>query len=274
MALMERVRPLVDETRRAFDNVAAGYDRSNAENPILSHMRRCTVDTVAAHAPPGARVLDLGCGPGADAETLARAGRIVTAIDWSPAMADETRRRVAVAGLRDRVDVHTLGIHELDALPPLVFDAACSNFGPLNCVPSLTDAARLIADRLRPGGVLVASVIGRICPWEIALYLARGDWTRLRARFARHFVAVPLSGSTVWTRYYTPGQFQRAFVAAGFGRVSLRALGLLAPPPYMQSFAERQRALIGRLQHLDERIGTYPGFRAIGDHFLIVMRKT
>ena len=101
------------------------------------------------------------------------------------------------------------------------FDGAYSNFGPLNCVPSLPDAARLIADRLRPRGMLVVSVIGRVCPWEIARYLIRGDWPRAGIRFSRNLVAVPLEGRTVWMRYHTPGTFEPAFKAAGFARVSV-----------------------------------------------------
>ncbi len=270
---IERAAPLTEETRSAFNGVAGDYDRSNSENLILSAMRRRTMALVAAQAGPGARVLDLGCGPGADADLLARRGCAVTAIDWSPAMAEETRRRIEAAGLTERVDVRTLGIQELDRLSPSMFDLAYSNFGPLNCVPSLPAAAQLIAGRLRPGGVVVASVIGRICPWEIGLYLWRGNWGRLRVRFARQFVGVPLAGRTVWTRYYSPREFQQAFAAAGFRRVSLRALGLFLPPTYMHSFAERHTAWMGSLEWLDERCGRWPWLRAMGDHFLIVMRK-
>jgi SAM-dependent methyltransferase len=261
------------DTQRAFDGVASAYDRSNAANPTLCAMRRRTLAAVAAHVPAGGRIIDLGCGPGADGEALARAGYRVTAIDWSPAMVEETRKRIARAGLQDRVDVHHLGIHQLDRLPPSRFDAACSNFGPLNCVPSLADAARLIGDRVRPDGVLVASVIGRICPWELALYGWRGDWARLRVRFARQPVAVPLNGRTVWTSYHTPGEFERTFVAAGFTRVSLRALGVFVPPPYMDRFASRHPSLVARLQRLEDRAGGWPGLRAWGDHFLMVLRR-
>src|SRR5262249_36009529 len=147
---------------------------------------------------PGSRILDLGCGPGCDDETLARQGYHVTAIDWSPAMVEEARQRMRAAGVEDRVDVHHLGIHELDTLDAGAFDAAYSSFGPFNCVPSLPAAARLVGERLRPGAVLVASVIGRVCPWEIAYYGCRGDWSRMRIRFADGFVPVPLNGGTVW----------------------------------------------------------------------------
>lgn len=270
VAVMEQA--LLD-TQRAFDGVAPDYDRSNAGNPTLCGMRQRMLAAIAAHVPAGGRIIDLGCGPGTDEETLARVGYSVTAIDWSPAMVDETRKRIARAGLQDRVTVHHLGIHELDRLSPEWFDAACSNFGPLNCVPNLADAARLIADRVRPGGVLIASVIGRVCPWELALYASRGDWSRLTVRFARGPVAVPLNGRTVWTHYYTPAEFEKTVAAAGFRRVSLRALGLFGPPPYMDAFAARHPALIARLQCLEDRVGAWPGVRAWGDHFLIVLKK-
>ena len=261
------------ETQRAFDGVAAGYDRSNTENRTLCDMRDRVRQTVAAAVAPESHLLDLGCGPGSDTMHFAARGYRVTAIDWSPVMVREAQWRIAAAGVSRLADVLHLGIHELDRLPPARFDAAYSNFGPLNCVPDLRQAARLIGDRLRRGGVLVASVIGRLCPWEIALYLARGEWSRAAIRFRGGLVPVPLDGRRVWTRYYTPGAFERHFAEVGFSRVSLRSLGLFVPPPYLQGFTGRHPGLVDALQRVDDRVGAWPGMRACGDHFLIVLRK-
>jgi len=270
------VDPLTD-TRLAFDGVAGDYARSNARNPTICAMRERLWDAVDRHAPAGASLLDLGCGPGCDIERFTARGYQVTAIDWSPAMVREARERVErnpQSAIRNPESaISCLGIQELDRLPASVFDAVYSNLGPLNCVPDLASAARLIADRLRPGGVFVASVIGRVCPWEIALYLARRDWRRVRIRFAPAMTAVPLEGRRVWTRYYTPAEFEAPCAGAGLVRVSLRALGLFAPPPYLQAFAERHPALVGALWRLDDAVGGWPGVRNWGDHFLIVFRK-
>ncbi len=264
------------ETQAAFDGVAADYGRSNDENPILCAMRARVYRGVSAVVPAGSHILDLGCGPGADAVLLARNGYRVTAVDWSAAMVAEARRRVHAEGVSDRVDVQHVGIHELERFESSAepFDAACSNFGPLNCVGDLASAAHLIADHLKPGGVLVASVIGRVCPWEIALYLSRGELSRAFVRFRRGLVPVPLDGRTVWTRYISPGELTAYCAAAGMTRVSLRALGLFVPPPYLQGFAQRHPAWVAALQRVEDQCGDRPILRELGDHFLAVFRKS
>jgi SAM-dependent methyltransferase len=262
------------DTQRAFDTVARTYDRSNAQNPLLCEMRRRLVETVRYRLPAGSTLLDLGCGPGPDAEYFAHKGYRVVAVDWSPEMVREATERLRAAGLKTRTEVRCLGIHELDQLAGGTFDAVYSNLGPLNCVPDLPEAARLIAKRLRRGGVFAASVIGKVCPWELALYGLRGDWKRAGVRFSRDFAPVPLNGGTVWTRYYAPYEFERVFAAAGLTRVSLRALGLLLPPPYLEAFAARHTAWINFLQAAEDRMAGWPLIRQWGDHFLIVMTKS
>jgi SAM-dependent methyltransferase len=262
------------ETQRAFDGVAATYERSNAENRLLCAMRDRTRRVFERFVPVGSHVLDLGCGTGPDVEYFARRGDRVTAIDWSPLMVAEAERRVRHAGLQLRATVRHLGLHQIDQLAPRAFDAAYSSFGPLNCVTDLGAVARQIAARLRPRGVLVASIIGRFCPWEVALYLARGDWRRATIRFGNGMVSVPLEGRTVWMRYYSPRTFEAVFVPAGFTRVHLCALGLAAPPPYLQALADRHPAATERLARVDDAVGSWPGLRQLGDHFLIVLRRS
>jgi SAM-dependent methyltransferase len=262
------------ETQRAFDTVAQTYNDENARNPVLCEMRRRTHEIITTQLPAGSTLLDLGCGPGPDAEFFARRKYQVIAIDYSPEMAREAERRLRACGLASRTQVYRLGIHELDRLECGSFDGAYSNLGPLNCVPDLGEAAQLIVKRLRRGGLFVASVIGRVCPWEMALYGMRGEWKRARVRFSRDFVPVPFYGRTVWTRYYSPREFEQVFKGAGLTPVSVRAMGLLLPPPYLQGFAERHPALLRLLRGVEDRVASRPLLRQWGDHFLIVMRKS
>ncbi len=264
------------ETQRAFDGVAPTYDRSNTGNTLLCAMRERTRAALERVLTSESHILDLGCGPGTDVMYFAQRGFRVTAIDWSTVMVDETARRIRAAGLDERVCVRHLGIEQLDRLDfrsAESFDAAYSSFGPLNCVTDLASAARAIARQLRRRGHLVASVIGRVCPWEIALYLARADLRRALLRFRSGAVPVPLEGRTVWTQYYTVGAFVRALEPAGFQFVSCRALGLFTPPPYASAFANRHPRLIAGLQRVEDGTGAWPGIRRWGDHFLIVMRR-
>ena len=123
---------------------------------------------------PASRLLDLGCGTGLDAVRLAQLGHHVTATDWSAAMVRRTRERAAHERLSERVQALSIGAHELRQLDgDEAFDGAYSNLGALNCVPDLGSVARECARLLKPGGALVFTVIGRICPWEIAYYLRR-----------------------------------------------------------------------------------------------------
>ncbi|MGC4081382.1 MAG: class I SAM-dependent methyltransferase [Vicinamibacterales bacterium] len=261
------------DTMRAFDAVASSYDRTNRENPILAHMRARAVAALCDHVPAGAAVLDLGCGPGTDHPALVAAGYRVTAIDASAEMVARARQRADLVDVPRRPTVLCRSLDEIGMCPPASFDAAFSNFGALNCAADLASIARHLGTVLRPGGVLVASVIGRHCPWEIAWHLGRGHVRRAFVRYRRGPVRVPLGEGTVWTRYMTPRTFRRIFVEAGFEAGPVVGLGVVAPPPYLEHLARRYPALIDRLLACDAVVGTWPIACETGDHFLIVMHR-
>ena len=265
--------PLI-ETQLAFDSVAADYDGPSGNNALIQLVRAQTVAAVWQYAPAGGRLLDLGCGTGLDAADLAQRGYRVLATDWAPEMVRRTAQRAAAAGLTARLEARQVGIQELARLDlPAAFDAAYSDLGPLNCVPELDTAAAALAGLLRPGGWLIASVIGRVCPWELALFALKGNWARARLRFARAPVPVPLNGRTIWTRYWSPDEFIAVFRRAGFRPRALRGLGLFIPPPYMQAFAAKHAGLVRGLARAEQVAGGWPVLRGWGDHFLVVLQR-
>lgn len=259
------------DTQRAFDSVAADYDGPRGNNELIQRMRLSLWETVLDKVPTGGSLLDLGCGTGLDAIELARCGYQVTATDWSPQMVGRTRSRAAMAGLESHVTATHLGIHQLDRLQG-AFDGIYSNFGPLNCVPDLPAVAAECARLLRPGGHLVFSVIGRICPWEVAHYALRGRFKRAAVRARRGATAVGMNRHTIWTYYYLPREFYRAF-AGHFTLEGYRALSLFLPPPYLVEHYRRHPRRSEWLGRLDDRLGALPLLRDMGDHFLIVMRR-
>jgi SAM-dependent methyltransferase len=265
--------PQLRDTQDAFDSVAADYDGARGNNDLIQDMRGEMWSWLEAMFSPGERLIDLGCGTGLDAVHLGRLGYRVTATDWSPLMVRRTGDRATAQGVADRVRAIHIGAHELDRLDETgTYDGAYSNLGPLNCVPDLGDVSRETARLLRPGGMLVFTVIGRYCPWELVHYLRRGRWARAKVRFAREVVPVSMNNHTIWTRYYAPREFYRAF-SPHFTLEHHRGLCVFAPPPYLTWVRDRYPRLHERLRRIDGHIAGWPLIRAMGDHFLIVMKK-
>lgn len=263
----------LDDTRAAFDSVAANYDGPRGNNPLIQDMRREMWRWLDESFPRASHLLDIGCGTGLDAVRMAERGHGVLATDWSPRMVERTRGRAAGARMGDRVRTAAIGAHELARIEgSSIFDGAYSNLGPLNCLPDLTPVSRECSRLIKPGGRLVFTVIGRWCPWEIAYYASRADWSRVSVRFSRRMMPVRMNGHTVWTRYWTPTELYRRF-AREFALVHCRALCLFAPPPYLTWLRDRHSAWFERLWRWDRRVGGWPLLRGLGDHFLIVMAR-
>ena len=261
------------DTQAAFDSVAADYDGPRGNNSLIQDMRDEMWRWLDRSFARGSRLIDLGCGTGLDAVRMARLGHRITATDWSPQMIARTTERAREESVTDRVEAVGVGAHELRRLEgECSFDGAYSNLGPLNCVPDLADVSSACARLLKPGGALVFTVIGRVCPWEIVHYAVRGRWSRWKMRFARNAVPVGMNQHTIWTRYYTPREFYRAF-KRDFTLQHYRGLCVFAPPPYLTWLRDRLPRVYEWLWRMDRRTAGWPLLRSIGDHFLIVMTK-
>lgn len=262
-----------DVTASAFDGVAATYDGPQGNNDLIQRMRDITWARIEAMFPPGARLIDLGCGTGIDALHFAQSGLRVHATDWSAAMVERAADRAAAAP-SGALTAERAGAHDLSALVARGerFDGAYSNFGPLNCIDDLTVTSRHLGAMMDPGARCLFTVIGRVCPWEVATYLWRRRWKRAFVRFARGQTPVGMAGGTIWTRYYTPREFARRF-APEFRVVRVEALSLLVPPPYLTWVAERHPRWHERLVRWDAAIAGWPVVRSMGDHFMIELER-
>ncbi|MEM7680345.1 MAG: class I SAM-dependent methyltransferase [Planctomycetota bacterium] len=121
----------------------------------------------------GKRVLEVGCGIGADTVSFARAGADLTAVDLSEASLELTRKRLSVYGLSDRVrTVHANAERLGDTLDAEPFDLVYS-FGVLHHTPDPGAALRQLRGLLKPGGELRIMLYHRYCTKVLGILCGR-----------------------------------------------------------------------------------------------------
>ena len=264
MGVMTRRR--CSDTQRAFDGVAAGYDRSNAENPLLCAMRRARASDrrsagAGRLAAARSRLRSRSrCGSAGACRAIASRRSTGRRRWWrGAAPRGRCRRRRIASRCSTSASTSSIGWAGRGALRRGLFE--------------LRSAQLRRRSGRRPRGRSRAASAGRRAgrvgdrprlSVGMALYCCAATgarrasasaaaWCRCRSRAAR-------SGRATTS----PASSRRSFAAAGFTRVSLRALGLFVPPPYMQAFADRHPALVAALQRVEDRCGGWPGCCASG----------
>ncbi len=229
----------------AFDALAERYDELWTETRAGCAQRAQVWRHIDALFAPGDRILDVGCGTGADAAHLLSCGVRVHATDASPAMIASCRRRA-----KENLDTTVVRAEEIASLSG-TFDGALSNFGALNCVADLRPVAEGLAAKIRPGGFLAICTIGRFCAWETLRFAARLEFGKAVRRFRGQ--AQASLGITV---YYPTVARMRALFAPGFELQRWAGVGLWP-----------------RQDWLDRRCAALPGVRALADHRLLLFKR-
>ncbi|HEV7741309.1 MAG TPA: bifunctional demethylmenaquinone methyltransferase/2-methoxy-6-polyprenyl-1,4-benzoquinol methylase UbiE [Pseudolysinimonas sp.] len=130
-----------------FDGVARHYDRTNAIMSV-GNAQLWRAATVRAVDPrPGERILDVAAGTGTSSAALARSGAHVVALDFSPGMIEEGRRRQPkIEFIEGDAEKLPFGDDE--------FDAVTISFGLRNVEHPKVALAEMYRV-LKPGGRLV-----------------------------------------------------------------------------------------------------------------------
>jgi SAM-dependent methyltransferase len=192
-------------TRDAYDRLAPVWSETTDAGPFNGHLERPALRSLVPMPLTGQRVLDAGCGSGAQCAWLLDEGADVIGTDVSTRMIEETRRR---CGGRGRFFV-------ADLAEPLEVEAA--SLDGITCslvLHYLEDWAvplRSFARALRPGGWVVLSLdhpFGRPFPGQSGGYfdaeLVADTWEKAGVEVTQFFWRRPL------------GAVVRAFTAAGF----------------------------------------------------------
>lgn len=242
--------PTPSPALHAFDEEAPGYAARWGADPLVRMLRARVLAACAEHFEVGTTVLDVGCGPGLDAEVLLGLGYGVVGVDASPAMVARARAR--------GVDARVLDMACLDRLEG-VYDGALSDFGAVNCLPSLRPLGEGLAARLRPGAPVILVPMGPRCLAEDLALLARGRRPRRRDGPVR------VGRAEVPVRYLSARRVVDELGPA-FALESARALGALVPPPDLGGRP-------GRRARLEPVVAGWPLLRELGDHTLLVLRR-
>jgi SAM-dependent methyltransferase len=196
---------------------------------------------------PGARVLDLCCGPGRHSLEFARRGYKVTGVDLTRAYLDKAR----AAAARENLACEFVESDMRAFSRPATFDAAINFFTAFGYFDDPADdlkVARNLCESLRPGGRMLVDVNGKE---NLARKFTERDWSRrddgtivleerelldgwrrIRTRW------ILLSGSdrreaTLVLRLYSGSELAALLERAGFSRVAL--YGSLKATPYDQN---------------------------------------
>ena len=156
----------------------------------IKNIRRYIANQIVhAVGTPPPRVLEIGCGTGTLTVMLAERGAQVTAIDISPSMLQEAKRKVAENKLEDRVELLQLDVTQLeDHFPPNSFDLIISTLVFSELSPETQkytlrevstllkpDSCLLLADEMLPN-----STIARILYWFVRIPLVILTWLLTR----------------------------------------------------------------------------------------------
>lgn len=203
-----------------FTRVAGMYDRLNRLQSLGLDVlwRRRALSRLADEAPSPRRIIDLATGTADFAVAAARRfpDACVTGVDLTPAMLDVGRRKVAAAGLADRIELQEGDACAL-ACADASADAVVCAFGFRN-FPDRAAALREVARVLAPGGCLLVLELFR--PRFRLLAAATAAWmacvARLFADGARRDYAY-LRASIGET--CTSGEFEQMVSAAGLSTI-------------------------------------------------------
>jgi 2-polyprenyl-6-hydroxyphenyl methylase / 3-demethylubiquinone-9 3-methyltransferase len=187
---------------RKFDALAARFWDPHGEFRPLHLLNPVRTQFVAARAPlAGRRVLDVGCGGGLLAESLARAGAQVTGIDLAAGMIEAARLHAAESGLV--IDYRLSAAETLAERAPGAYDVVtCMEM--LEHVPAPAAVMVTLARLVRPGGAVFISTLNRNLKSFLLAIVA-----------AEYLLKLIPRGTHEYERLITPSELARWGRAAG-----------------------------------------------------------
>lgn len=255
-----------------FDIAARNYDAAFTHS-VIGKAQRKSVHAVLyelLRQNPNAKILEINCGTGEDAQWLARQNFSVIATDISEAM-------IVVAKSKSIVNNPVFSVADINDLPNLFrgekFDLIFSNFGGLNCLPAISfgqffkNASGLLSEN----GQLALVIMPKDTKWEQLYFLAKADFKNMFRRKKGNAVA-NVDGQNVMTYYYNPRE-TAAFANPYFSLGLLKPVGFFVPPSYLESFFSGKPKLVSLLQAFENAVRNWRWLSRHSDHYFIHFLK-
>lgn len=249
------------------------YDRPDVSSVVYQQRQAFALHWIKGlHLETDARLVDIGCGAGHAAASLASSGLRVVATDSVSSMLALASRNAAQLGVTDRVTLSRGDVHAL-AFRDSTFDAALA-LGILPWLHAPQAALHEIARVIRPGGWLIVSADNRsrltyLLDPRMNPYLAPAR------RLRKYLLPAPQASARagVHAQMHTPAEFDHLLRTSGFEKIGALTCGfgpftflghdVVPHPMALQVNTQLQRLANGHV----------PWIRSAGSHYLVLARK-
>ena len=230
---------LVEPVRKAYDSISTNYLEGIMSDRLQREFRRKTSEFLSQFLWPGISVLEIGC---SDAGEVALAGGAEIqleyhCVDVSPMALAKAASKVRMPGAS--FDLWDYGTYGTKGSYDLIF----STFGALDTM-NVQEIREIISKNLKPGGVIVGTVLNRMSFMDILLSGMTGNLDHLRGRI--HGIMTPETSRyplQVFSRY--AGKFLREL---GLEILDFRGISMIHAPYNYRRF----NSVLFRIPHLNE----------------------
>jgi len=238
------------------------------------------LEILADNLAPGARVLDLGGGPGRFAIELAKRGHRVVVADLSPELLEVGRRRVAEADLPGVESFDVVNATDLGCYADESFDAVIA-FGPFYHLVADAERRRSAAEIRRvlvPYGQAFIAFIPRLSGLIALIDRAATNPAQvpdavLRKAADTGTFSNPTASGFQEGYYPLPTEIERLFVASGFQVEDMLSLKSIASDRAEQ-VAQLEPAVRAEVERQARALCRRPEIIATCGHALLVVKKS
>lgn len=261
--------------RSAQEYHVAHYSGDSRYSPLRNRQTYIERMIEQQQFPRGARILDVGCGPGELVLRLRQEGYDALGVDIAPGMVEEAIRLLHSAGFADAAERVSVGDIEHLRFPDATFDAVIAA-GVIEYQAGDAEALREMRRVLKPGGCLILNVSN-----NSYMVLIDGAYRRMKKHSVTRRVLRFLKRRVLGKgeirdlpdrRTHSPREFNREMARHGFRVVDYNYFHFSPLPPPLDSVFDSWCRPLG--QQMERALTKAPRLgRLLGGGYLLAARK-